>query len=443
VLSELERILSKQDGLRERFGREFIDYRTGDDFVTGMLMGLGPKNNVTASTGRFIRYFKNSRRLRPIKDPTEFVRDFILDEEPIKIAHLRDSYRLYSNISAQIAGLQIAGLKTQAQDLRSCLHALKAYAKAALAARRYRLLELRAELGGAVQMLFGAKRRLAENRKREKRAREDLAFSKRQLAERNEILRQKEIQLNTSDISVRILQKIDYTSFGHDAEAMRASLERLRAAKEAGAVELELGRGVHRETIVRVRLLDDQKLAAFLGKDTAAAVAQKGQLALAALFDVCPDWVRAIGDEVLDKWRRRREACSLKPGDIEGLRELLMLLAAFDRGRHRGLDIRTFSMKAGCHSKAFKAHAAAIGTILKARLPDDIKAQDLSSEEVLDYLGLQKFQQPILVSGPLRWGNVVTCASGSVSPSAGPATCSARRVRANAMCRCCPTMRTR
>lgn len=87
------------------------DFASASDFVEESLRALSPKG-YPLDPRRFIKAFRNALLLKPVENPTEFVRNYVLEVQPIKIDRLRQSIKLYRELVQKIETLkaQTAGL---------------------------------------------------------------------------------------------------------------------------------------------------------------------------------------------------------------------------------------------------------------------------------------------------------------------------------------------
>lgn len=79
-------------------------YNTSEKFVKSFLALLRGDNRADVNT--FIGAFRNAVAFRPIENVCDFVRQFILEENPIKIEAFRDSVRAYEELNAAIQKLE-------------------------------------------------------------------------------------------------------------------------------------------------------------------------------------------------------------------------------------------------------------------------------------------------------------------------------------------------
>ncbi len=87
------------------------DFGSASEFVDEALRTLSPPG-FPIDARRFIRTFRNALLLKPVDNPTDFVRNYVLDVQPIRVDRLRRSIDLYRSLSVKIETLkaQSAGL---------------------------------------------------------------------------------------------------------------------------------------------------------------------------------------------------------------------------------------------------------------------------------------------------------------------------------------------
>jgi len=87
------------------------NYGSASEFVEEVLRALSPAG-FPLDPRRFIKAFRNALMLKPVDNPTEFVRNYVLDVKPIQVDRLRRSIELYRYLTNKIKELkaQSAGL---------------------------------------------------------------------------------------------------------------------------------------------------------------------------------------------------------------------------------------------------------------------------------------------------------------------------------------------
>lgn len=81
------------------------DFASASDFVEEGLRALSPKG-YPLDPRRFIKAFRNALLLKPVENPTEFVRNYVLDVPTIKVDRLRRSIELYRDLVNKIETLK-------------------------------------------------------------------------------------------------------------------------------------------------------------------------------------------------------------------------------------------------------------------------------------------------------------------------------------------------
>jgi len=187
--------------------------------------------------------------------------------------------------------------------------------------------------------------------------------------------------------------------------AERAAFDRLLAdAERQGAITVVKGRGEARHLTERIRLRDAVRLYEFLGRIPAHERARAAISQLRAT--VAPKHIDAAEarDSIIDGWLRgeRPFSISLEQTDqaIEFITALDAVLARDPMDRR---DLRTYSGQTTGNTKLLERYASRIITFLKQIGKLDA---DLSDNEAMASLGLEKFSQPVLVAGPVRLAGV-------------------------------------
>jgi uncharacterized protein YPO0396 len=81
------------------------DYGSATDFVAESLRMLSPAS-FPLDPRRFIKAFRNALLLKPVDNPTEFVRTYVLDVPTIRVDRLRRSIELYRDLTGKIENLK-------------------------------------------------------------------------------------------------------------------------------------------------------------------------------------------------------------------------------------------------------------------------------------------------------------------------------------------------
>lgn len=183
--------------------------------------------------------------------------------------------------------------------------------------------------------------------------------------------------------------------------AERTAFDRLLAdAERQGAISLVKGRGEARHLTERIRLKDAVRLYEFLGRIPALERARAAVFRLRA--SAGPKHTDAVEarDRISEGWLRgeRPFSISLEQTDqaIEFITALDAVLARDPMDRR---DLRTYSGQATGNTKLLERYTSRIISFLKQIGKLDA---DLSDNEAMASLGLEKFSQPVLVAGPVR-----------------------------------------
>jgi uncharacterized protein YPO0396 len=84
--------------VEDRFG-------SASDFVEESLRALSPAG-FPLEPRRFIKAFRNALQLKPVENPTEFVRNYVLDAQPIRVDRLKSSIEVFRYLTARIEDLK-------------------------------------------------------------------------------------------------------------------------------------------------------------------------------------------------------------------------------------------------------------------------------------------------------------------------------------------------
>ena len=173
--------------------------------------------------------------------------------------------------------------------------------------------------------------------------------------------------------------------------------DQMAAAERFGAVEVQWGKRDRSHLIERVRVRDPELLARHLGRPTAPATAQRVRQELLPVAATGEPWVAALLDEMTARWARGEAAYRLTAGQADAAKEFFTLLASISREEARGLDARTFSLKATDDTKAFDRHASRLAAVLGVRIGQPGAAADV----VWTHIGLERFSHPVHLKGPV------------------------------------------
>jgi hypothetical protein len=171
----------------------------------------------------------------------------------------------------------------------------------------------------------------------------------------------------------------------------------MASAERFGAVEVQWGKRDRGHLIERVRVRDVDLLARHLGLPTAPATAQRVRQELLPVATAGEPWVATLLDEMTARWARGEAAYRLTAGQADAAKEFFTLLSSISREEARGLDARTFSLKATDDTKAFDRHASRLAAVLGVRIGQPGAAADV----VWTYIGMERFSHPVHLKGPV------------------------------------------
>jgi len=171
----------------------------------------------------------------------------------------------------------------------------------------------------------------------------------------------------------------------------------MAAAERFGAVEMQWGKRDRSHLIERIRVRDPELLARHLGRPTAPATAQRVRQELLPVATTGEPWVVTLLDEMAARWARGEAAYRLTAGQADAAKEFFTLLASVSREEARGLDARTFSLKATDDTKAFDRHASRLAAIIAVRIGQPGATADV----VWTHIGLERFSHPVHLKGPV------------------------------------------
>lgn len=190
--------------------------------------------------------------------------------------------------------------------------------------------------------------------------------------------------------------KLYFETKGEARRQLHATLEN---AEKAGAIELRRGKHAASHELDRIRLIDGEKLAAFLDKQPAPVYVAKLENDLNLLLKSCAhNWIAEAFRNACDGWRRGKAFRGLVlPQDHVRAYQLFQALLSIADGKHKGLDMRTFSARHLSDSKAFeKLKSSFCGVWAKYN-----GLEEWDTDELLQTLGLEKEPHPVLLRGPL------------------------------------------
>jgi hypothetical protein len=166
---------------------------------------------------------------------------------------------------------------------------------------------------------------------------------------------------------------------------------RFAAAEHAGAVQLRWARqGGDDRPLDRIRLLDTDKLAAFLGIASRSETLQKARATLTPWLTTYP---RVI--ELLDAWEHLKTPRGLGTESAPDVADALLVLDALRQEQGEDQIVRVFSRHLFRDSKRIEALVRHIDLLTAEQFGSPARQQ----EEVFGALGLVKEPQPFLMAG--------------------------------------------
>lgn len=166
-------------------------------------------------------------------------------------------------------------------------------------------------------------------------------------------------------------------------------------AENTGAITIERPKQTP-HILHRIRLKNPGSLAAFLGREPAAAKAEAILERVAPVLEGAAVWIQDEIEGALAKWNQGLRAFRIDADEVDRIEDFTKLLLAIDRGVD-GRDLRTFSNAAGVDSKAFERHKGTIIQITRRVFGWD----DAPAEDVLTRLGFKPFFQLVQIAGPI------------------------------------------
>lgn len=174
---------------------------------------------------------------------------------------------------------------------------------------------------------------------------------------------------------------------------------RLKDLEALGGVEIRYrGKGRFRTgAIGKVRLADASIVYQALGRKPLVDQVAAGFRDLGPI----PESMEPQVAIVRDRWSRGRRYFTLAVNDIDALRKCVALAHALSRDGDCTTDMRTFSRRTCRDSKALENHLTTVISLLPKDFHDSLPLGVLKAHEIIAHLGISKFPQPILASGPL------------------------------------------
>lgn len=188
-----------------------------------------------------------------------------------------------------------------------------------------------------------------------------------------------------------------FESVRHESECVA----RLDAAERAGAIAISRARSDGVLRIRHVMLTDATALYEHLRRIPSTMLVER---ALGDLLQHVSPTMATVVQGVAESWRRNVSRFGLAPGDSKALLASVKLAEALrKRGTDSGLaeiDYRTFSRSTTDDSKALDRLKGSAIAMLRLAYPENVPAE-LDDDAALNWLGVVRFPQPFLVSGPI------------------------------------------
>ncbi len=186
----------------------------------------------------------------------------------------------------------------------------------------------------------------------------------------------------------------DHTGFG-SVLAADQFMRRVSDAEQFGAVSLTRNSGRRQGELKFVRLADPNSLYRYLQRiPSSQAASAAGETILNGLT-VDPA-IRNLALTAIDAWSRNKKWSFLGIENAPSMRNAVVLAQAIVDRKHAGLDYRTFSRRTVGDSKELERIEGAVlrlvGTVIDLPPSRNARASFAS-------LGLERFSQPLLLSG--------------------------------------------
>jgi hypothetical protein len=186
----------------------------------------------------------------------------------------------------------------------------------------------------------------------------------------------------------------DYDSFPR-ADAIARFRDQLAAAERSGAIVLRYGKRERKHLVERVIVQDPIVLARHLGRAPASVQANNARKSLEPAIASGEPWLAEVLDEMQNRWARGEQAYRLGSGHLNGAREFLMLLCSISKGEARGLDARTFALRATGDTKAFDRQSSRLLAVLSQQFGET------SADTIWSRIGLDRYPHPVHLHGPV------------------------------------------
>lgn len=189
------------------------------------------------------------------------------------------------------------------------------------------------------------------------------------------------------------------------AEARQSFAQVLHDAARSGAITIAMGQRETRHLIDRVRLADDAKLYAFLGRIPRAEQTEQAVGRLRYSTEPRQNEAKRAVELIADAWRRGERLHGLSFDRVDQAIEFIKGLdATLARDPLDRRDLRTYSGQTTDDTKLLERQSQRIVSYLKQSGRIDANLPDA---EALAILGLEKFPQPVLIAGPVRLAEAI------------------------------------
>ncbi|MFN4275053.1 MAG: Wadjet anti-phage system protein JetD domain-containing protein [Ferrovibrio sp.] len=145
----------------------------------------------------------------------------------------------------------------------------------------------------------------------------------------------------------------------------------------------------------RVEILKPAEMARLLSHKSHSSRLAEARSIIDEIVGERQDFLAQAGALLLEAWQARRPAFGLRVEETDHLKLMMTFLDAISRGAHQNKDVRQFSTSLGLGSKDFESVQSVLIKIL-ARLFDLPE-----NDALLETIGLVRYGQPVLVSGPV------------------------------------------
>lgn len=198
-----------------------------------------------------------------------------------------------------------------------------------------------------------------------------------------------------------ITQAIDYTTIR--GPSMQEDFHRvLRDAERTGGIALEQARlGRFTGEFARVRLIDPDRLYAFLSRPPAVTIADKahGTISNAVPEILADPYFQEIEQQAIDAWKSNKSFLGLSSTQVDTLIIILRLAYGIVHLSGGDIDHRTFSRRTVKDSKALERSESRVAQLLKRRNPT-LTGEE--AREILQASGIVRRAHLLQVKGPLR-----------------------------------------